>query len=186
LPSHLYAADFSDIMTSPENQSPTVSAGPFIFKEWVRDDHVTFVRNPTYWKGAPKIDALVFKNVQDPGARLAQFATGDLDLMGVEPAQRSAVEQMPHARLNSFESTGYMFLIPNLGNPANPQPGRDESGSLIEQDPHPILGDVRVRKAIAHSIDYDSIINNVMLGQGYRMAANVSSTLAWAYNATAL
>jgi peptide/nickel transport system substrate-binding protein len=28
LPSHLYAADFSDIMTSPLNEAPTVSAGP--------------------------------------------------------------------------------------------------------------------------------------------------------------
>ena len=36
LPSHLYAADFSDIMTSPLNDEPAVSVGPFTFQSWTR------------------------------------------------------------------------------------------------------------------------------------------------------
>jgi peptide/nickel transport system substrate-binding protein len=43
LPSHLYAADFSDIMTSPLNENPTVSAGPLTFQSWTRDDNITMV-----------------------------------------------------------------------------------------------------------------------------------------------
>ena len=44
------------------------------------------------------------------------------------------------------------------------------------------MGDVRVRQAIAHAIDYKSIIDNIRLGQGYPMAANVLPAIDWALN----
>ena len=70
----------------------------------------------------------------------------------------------------------------NLANPENPQPGLDENGEVIPQDPHPILGDKAVRQAIAGALDYDAIINDIYFGQGYRMAANVLPVVEWAYN----
>jgi hypothetical protein len=45
LPSHLYQADFSDVMTSPDNEAPRVSAGPFNFQSWARDDNLILTRN---------------------------------------------------------------------------------------------------------------------------------------------
>ncbi|MDQ3249787.1 MAG: ABC transporter substrate-binding protein, partial [Chloroflexota bacterium] len=69
-------------------------------------------------------------------------------------------------------------------NPANPQPGQDENGNLVEQEAHPILSDLNVRQAIAHALDYESIIENVYLNQGYQIASNVLPAVGWAHDAS--
>ena len=184
LPSHLYAADFSDIMESPLNTEPTVSAGPFKFQQWTRDDSTILVRNETYWEGAPPMDGMIFKVVPDPGARLAQLQTGEVDTTGLQPEQISTVEGNPDLQIFNFKDDGYDFIGLNLANPDNPMPGRDEDGNLVEQDPHPILSDLAVRQAIAHSLDYQAIIDQVYLGQGYQIAANVLPAVEWAYDAS--
>lgn len=182
LPSHLFAEDFSDVMESPLNEAPSVSAGPLLFKSWARDDNVVLERNTNYYKGAPYIDGWIYKVVPDPGARLGQLQSGEVDYIEAQPEQLTTVELDPNLNLYKFKDDGYSYIAMNLGNPENPQPGQDEEGNLIEQDPHPILGDINVRKAIAHSLDYDTIINKVYLGQGYRLAANVLPAIEWAYN----
>ena len=180
LPSHLYKADFSDI--SQYNENPPVTAGPFKFKEWVHDDHLTLERNADYWKGAPNMDGWIYKVVPDPGGRLGQLQNGEVDRIGIQPEQLTTVELDPNLKVFKYKDDGYDYIGLNMANPENPQPGEDENGKLIEQKPHPILGDRQVRQAIAYGLDYDAIINKVFLGQGYRMAANVLPAIEWAYD----
>ncbi len=182
LPRHLYAEDFSDIMDSPLNEAPAISAGEFIFNEWMRDDNTTVLRNDTYWKGAPNMDGWIYKIVPDPGARLAQLQTGELDLIGVQPEQLTTVQLDSNLNLHKFKDDGYSYIGLNQANPENPQPGQDEDGNLIAQDPHPILSDLAVRQAIAHALDYDTIISKVYLGQGYQIASNVLPAVEWAHD----
>lgn len=182
LPSHLYAPDFSDVMAAPENEAPRVSAGPLLFQSWERDDAIMLVRNEGYWEGAPHLDGTILRVVPDPGARLAQLQSGEVDFLEVQPNQIAAAEQDPDLARFRYDDDGFLFLSFNLADPGNPQPGRDEAGNLLPQDPHPILGDVRVRQAIAHAIDYQSLIDNIQLGQGRLMAANVLPMIDWAVN----
>ncbi len=182
LPSHLYAADFSDIMTSPLNEAPTVSAGPFTFQSWTRDDNVIMTRNEIYWEGAPNMDGMITRIVPDAGARLAQLLSGEVDVVGLEPTQLASVEGNPDITVFSANDDGYDYIGLNLANPANPQPGKDEDGNLIEQEPHPILSDLNVRKAIAHALDYQTIIDSVYLGRGYQIASNVLPAVEWAHD----
>jgi peptide/nickel transport system substrate-binding protein len=184
LPSHLYAADFSDIMTSPLNLEPTVSAGPLKFKSWTRDENIIMERNDTYWEGAPYMEGRIIKVVPDTAAQLTQLQNGELDRMGLDPDQVATAQTFANAKIFRFEDDGYDYLALNQANPENPQAGRDEAGNLIEQDPHSILGDVRVRQAIAHSLDYQTIIDKVYLGQGYQIASNVLPAISWAHDPT--
>lgn len=182
LPSHLYAADFSDIMTSPENEAPSVSAGPLVFNEWSRDEAVTMLRNDTYFKGAPHMDGMIFKEIPDAGARLAQIQTGEVDYLGVQPEQLTTLELDSRLEVYKFKDDGYSYIGLNLADPANPQPGLDEEGNVVDQDAHPILSDRQVRLAIAHALDYETIISRVYLGQGYPLASNVLPAVEWAYD----
>ncbi|MBI1294925.1 hypothetical protein GC175_08205 [bacterium] len=182
LPSHIFAADFSDIMTSAENEAPSLSAGPLIFQEWTRDERVTAVSNPDYFKGAPFMEGWIYKEVPDAGARLAQLQTGEVNLIGVQPEQLASVDLAPNLNVYKFQDDGYSYIALNQADPANPQPGLDENGNVVEQDPHPILSDKNVRKAIAHALDYQTIIDQVYLGQGYSLAANVLPAVEWAFN----
>lgn len=182
LPEHLYADDFSDIMESPDNEAPRLSAGPFSFQSWTRDDNVIVVRNDAYSDGAPTMDGQIYRVVPDAGARLAQLQSGEIDIVELQPSQLSAIEGNPAITRYSWNDDGYTYIGFNLGNPDNVLPGQDEEGNIIPQDPHPILGDKRVRQAIAYSLDYQSIIDDIFFGQGYLQPANVLPAVEWAYN----
>ncbi len=184
LPSHLYADDFSDIMENEMNEAPAVSAGPFVFQSWTRDDNIIVTRNDNYYLGAPYMDGMIYKIIPDPGAQLAALQSGEISTMGLQPAQVASVEGDPNINVYNFNDDGYDYIGLNLANPENPMPGRDEEGNLIEQDPHPILSDLNVRKAIAHALDYDAIIEQVYLGQGYQIASNVLPAVPWAHDDT--
>ncbi len=58
-----------------------VGTGPFMFKEWVPNDHVTLVKNPNYWDtaNAAHLDAITFKPYADQTAELNALQAGDID-----------------------------------------------------------------------------------------------------------
>lgn len=182
MPSHLYADDFSDIMDNPMNEAPAASAGPMVFQSWTRDDNIIVTRNDEYFLGAPYMDGMIYKIIPDPGAELAALQSQEIDVMALQPAQVDSVQGDSNINIYNFKDDGYDYIALNLANPDNPLPGQDEDGNLVEQDPHPILSDLNVRKAIAHSLDYDAIIDQVYLGQGYQLAANVLPAVSWAYD----
>lgn len=59
-----------------------VGAGPYTFKEWSNGDHMTFVKNPTYWQGPgkPYADSVVFKIIQDSTQALETVFSGSADM----------------------------------------------------------------------------------------------------------
>ena len=65
----------------PQGQD-MVGTGPFIFKEWVAGDHVTVVKNPTYWDkaNAAHLDQITFKGIGDSTAKLQALQSNGVDL----------------------------------------------------------------------------------------------------------
>src|SRR5262249_52519497 len=46
-------------------------AGPFTLKDWLRDDHMTFVRNPGYWAfQQPYLDQVTVRPIVDESQRI--------------------------------------------------------------------------------------------------------------------
>ncbi|MEM7335134.1 MAG: ABC transporter substrate-binding protein [Chloroflexota bacterium] len=195
IPAHAYDGDPLNIPESPENTAPSIVSGPFTFVEWVPDDHVTLAANPDFFGGQPNIDTWTFRVYADQSAELAGVLAGEIDYTGVGPQFVSVIEGAiaggEDLNINKFFNNSYNFVGYNLANPANPQNGwddLDEDGTYtegeppLEQDPHPVLSDNEVRRAIAFSIDYTGIINKVAFGQGGPTVANVWPSIGWAYN----
>jgi len=186
LPAHIYAQDFSDIMDSPENTAPSVVNGPFLFQEWVKDDHITLVRNPDYYLGAPKLEGYLWRIVPDATIGTQQLKTGEVDIYdGVEPKYMAELQAEASLTVFEYDDDGYVYVAFNMGDPANPQPRLDEaSGAVIEDHGvHPILSDVRVRQAITYATDRQAVIERVRFGLGIPMEANVIPAIDWAFNA---
>jgi peptide/nickel transport system substrate-binding protein len=162
----------------------TVSSGPFNFQSWQRDDNLIVARNDNYYQGAPNMDGMIYRVVPDAGTRLAMLQSKESDILRVQPNQIATVDQNPDLARYTWEDDGYTYIGLNLANPENPQNGRDENGEVIPQEPHPILGDKAVRQAIATALDYESIINDIFLGQGFRQVSNVMPAVTWAYDDT--
>ncbi len=59
-----------------------VGAGPFIMKEWVRDQQITFVRNPDYWdKPRPYLDTIVERIIPNRTTMASLLQQGQLDVI---------------------------------------------------------------------------------------------------------
>src|SRR4051812_9846699 len=69
LPAHVFQG--TDVLKNEASLSKPVGNGPFMLQEWVRGDHLTFVRNPNYWrKDQPYLDKIVVKIMPDSSARV--------------------------------------------------------------------------------------------------------------------
>jgi len=78
-PKHLYEG--TDIATNKYNNEP-IGTGPWKFKEWVRGDHITLVKNEKYWKkGIPYLDQMIFKIIPSASGRALAFEKGEVDLL---------------------------------------------------------------------------------------------------------
>jgi peptide/nickel transport system substrate-binding protein len=53
-----------------------VGTGPFMFSSEVQGQSLTLVRNPNYWRGAPKLATLILKPIPDPTQRIAALQSG--------------------------------------------------------------------------------------------------------------
>ena len=59
------------------NETP-VGTGPYIVKEWVRGDHITFVPNPTYFGEKPANTTFIMKWNKEAAARLLDLQAGNV------------------------------------------------------------------------------------------------------------
>jgi len=132
------------------NRAPTVSAGPFVFKEWESGSHLTFVRNDNWFGDKPKVDQIFFRFVPDNAAQMAAIKSGDSDI-GV---------YLGFDELPDVESSGTAVV------------GTDQGGYVeswfFNFDPkrsHPAMQDVRVRKAIVLATDREKITQDLLHGK---------------------
>ncbi len=164
MPKHLY--DGTDPLTNPHNTKP-VGSGPFKFQEWVKGDHLTLARNEKYFKpGKPYLDRVVYK-IMPSGARAAiAFERGEVDyFLNPSPLDVARLNKLGDVIVTDKGREGYATvetLIPNLTRAP--------------------LSDLRVRRAMAHAIDKNFLVEKLLFGMGAPATGPVSRMLAWAYN----
>ncbi len=181
--------DFSSIESYELNHAPAVSSGPFLYREWIPGDHITLVRNPSYFEGIPYLDGLVARVVPDKASQVQMLRTGELDLVErFDPRFRTEVELMEQLAVYKVLDDSYVYLGLQHGDPNSPQPRWLEdadTGEMVFNEAHgqhPILSDQRVRQAIDLGIDRRDIINQSAMGQGVPLYSNLLPSLSWAYN----
>ena len=82
LPKHLLEG--KDMQTDEYFHNP-IGTGPYKIQEWDEGQSITLVKNENYYKGAPKIDTIVFKIVPDDNAKALQLKSGEINLAKVTP-----------------------------------------------------------------------------------------------------
>jgi len=186
-PSHVFTSDpdfqFADLAEHPFSWEPTVFSGAFKFQEWVKDDHVTMVRNDAYWKGAPYLDGIVWKVVANETVEKEMMKAGEVDIIGLNAKYLTEMEQVPGLSIFKFFRTDYDYIGLQQGDPTDPQPRLNDDGSVNEDHGiHPILSKKEVRQALVYATDRMSIINKVKMGQAAPIEAHIIPTFGWAYN----
>ncbi|MGI8551491.1 MAG: ABC transporter substrate-binding protein, partial [Dehalococcoidia bacterium] len=123
--------------------------GPYKFVEYKKDDHINLIRNDAYWDkdaaGAalPYLDRLVYRPIVDNSQRLNSLRTGEIDFAdGIPGKDVEAIKKDPTLSYSQAPSLGYQDIALHSG--AEP------------------FKDVRVRQALAWSIDRQQVIDTIL------------------------
>jgi len=143
-----------DFKTWAFNRKPT-GTGAFKVTEFVTGDHITLDRNDQYWNtGKPYLDKIIVRIVPSSEVAMQLMKSGEADIMwNNTEADLPTLEKMSNVKLFSAPQPGGERLILNLTKPGDPSDNKT---------PHPILGDLKVRQAIAYGIDKQTIIDKLL------------------------
>jgi oligopeptide transport system substrate-binding protein len=129
--------------TRPEN---FVGNGPFALKEWKPAQKIVVVRSPTYWDHASvKLDEIHFHPVELADTEERMFRTGQLDI----------TYEIPRAKIATYEKEQPELLS------IQPYCGIYYYRFNTAREP---FDDVRVRRAMALSIDREALVKFVTRG----------------------
>jgi peptide/nickel transport system substrate-binding protein len=160
LPAHVLRAQLP-LARAAFNAAPTVGDGPYRFLSWKRGEGLRYAANPRYWRGRPAVAELAVRTIPDPSTNLLLLQSGSLDWNLIAPAQ------LPVVRGDS-----------NLGFRVVPTA---VVAGLAFNTAHAPLEDVRVRRALAMSIDRGAISRKITLGF-YSVTNMIQPQFSWAFD----
>jgi peptide/nickel transport system substrate-binding protein len=125
-----------------------VGTGPFRFREWRKGDAIVLERNPDYWGAPALLDRVTFRVVPDATTGLAALLAGDVDAFSNFPAPENLATLAHDPR--------FTVVV-----------GSTEGETLLAiNNARPPFNDLRVRRALAHAVDRNAIIQGAMYGYG--------------------
>lgn len=154
------------LATTPTN----AGSGPFMFKEWVKGDHLTVVRNPHYWQkdaqgqALPYLSSVTYRPITDGTVEYTNLQTGNIDVS--DTVSPNLVAQ---AKAN-----------PNLI--YKQQPSLSFGGFELNTKAAP-FDNVNVRQAVAWGVNREEILNTVLKGVGV-IADGPLSPSSWAFDSS--
>ena len=134
--------------TTPEqmNEHP-IGTGPFRFAR-MTPETVTLERFPECWEGVPYVERVVLREIPDATVRVLELMKGTAQLLinDVPPDMIPRFREHPSYAVVEDPGAVYSYIGFNL---------RD-----------PLLDDVRVRRALAHAIDRQKLVDTLWRGLG--------------------
>lgn len=161
LPAHILAR-YPDINRIPFNAKPTVSDGPFLFEQWQHGDRVTFVGNPAFFQGAPKLHRVEVNFIANDDTAVNLLRTHAVDYI-VQPSIQlyPLLRSIPQTRIAWVNPNGYEGMELNLS--------------------HEPISDPLVRRAIAAAIDKAGMAAKLTFGQAHVATGDIPDWM-WAFD----
>ena len=146
--------------------------GPFMLRRYEPDARTVLAANPHWWgrqskHGGGNLTEVTYAVIQSDATRMAALATGEADFVIDPPFQDVArLQQDKRLKFASTTDIGTQYL------------GFDQARAELESSD--IKGrnpfrDLRVRRAVYHAIDIDSIVAKVLRGQATPTGSFVSA-----------
>ena len=142
-----------------------LGTGPFKFIRYDNAQQVCDIEGfAEYWEGAPKLQQVRVRVIPDMNAMQAELQAGRVDIApmptSLSPDAVKRLEEDPNLQVKAFSGSNLVLLTINTASVP--------------------LDNVKVRQAIAHSIDRQSLIQKLLLGYG-KIAHSIIPEESWAY-----
>ncbi|MFE3329058.1 ABC transporter substrate-binding protein [Streptomyces sp. NPDC059176] len=157
VPKHVWdeVGDFSTF--NNDKRFPVVGNGPFVLTDFKVDQYIRLEPNKTFWRGAPKFEALVFKYYKDGDAAVSALRKGEVSFVSnLTPAQAASLDGSENIKVNDAPGRRFFALATNPG-------ARAKNGRKFGSG-HPALLDPAVRKALFHAVDRRALVDKVFQG----------------------
>jgi peptide/nickel transport system substrate-binding protein len=124
----------------------SAGSGPYVLQSWKPNESVTLVSNPDYYGGAPAMERVIVRHVQESATQRLMLERGDIDvarnlnpedIAGARAAEGIAIDDELRGRL--------MYISVN--------------------QKHEMLSKPEVREAIKYLVDYEGMQNSFLNGQ---------------------
>lgn len=157
LPEHVYGAGpLSGLRGSDVGRRP-VGSGRFRFARWDAGDRIELVADTANYRGRALLDRIVWTFAADPTAAIARVTAGEADFFeSIPPARAAAIDSLPTVRTFTYPVLQYAFMGMNL------------NARRASDAPHPVFGDVRVRRALTMAVNRPAMLANVFAGFGLK------------------
>jgi peptide/nickel transport system substrate-binding protein len=130
-----------------------IGSGPYKFVDWIPDDHVTVTANAEYWGGPPAFTDVTWRVLPEGSTRVAALQAEEIQVLVDLPSEQFEALNQGASRATEVRSvrTPYFRFFPE-----SPQGGGEP------------FADIRVRQAVNHAVNVDSIITNLLGNHGER------------------
>ncbi|WP_309545302.1 ABC transporter substrate-binding protein [Virgibacillus dokdonensis] len=186
IPEHIFAD--VPIAEIPEhaatlNAGEVIGTGPFKFTEMLEREQYVLEKNADYWKSEPYLDQIVWR-VVDQSVMLGLLESEEIDFIadpsGVPAPDFETVDALEHIEIMEQPDFGYQLM----GFKVNHRTDADVEAGAIEPDnwvPNEDMGELKVRQAMAHAIDRNALVDNLLYGHGSVINAPIAQQF-WAYD----
>ncbi len=157
-------------VSAPYSRNPEklIGAGPYLLREWEDGQYITMARNPNWWvdqqpENRPALhaypDSLVFRVINDQVTAMNAMKSELIDLLPSMDATAFVEE-----RENEYLQDRFRFETPSTFNIIY----------LALNNRDPLLDDKQVRRALAHVLDVESIVELAYAGLATRLSGPTS------------
>ncbi len=127
--------------------------GPYKIVEVELPKRVVLVKNPNYYtespKGKPSVSKIVVRTIPDINTQVAEFLSGRLDLLQTVPTDIAEdLAKNPNVRFEAAATMRCSYLVMDSAGRSGDTPFKK----------------LKVRQAIAHAIDREGIVKNLVRG----------------------
>jgi peptide/nickel transport system substrate-binding protein len=154
LPKHIWENIDPAEASSTYPNDEAIGTGPFTMGEYKKGEYCRLVANPDYFKGAPKIDEVVFKIFANENTAAEALKLGEVDILTkMSAVPFKSLEGQENIKTLYSNSAGFTEIVINHW---------DDPKSKA----NPLLKDKNIRKAMSYAIDRQYLIDAVTFGYG--------------------
>jgi peptide/nickel transport system substrate-binding protein len=150
MPEHIWQGIAPAAWRASDVAKHPVGSGQFRFVRWTPRTSVEVGADTGNYRGAPKLDRVVWSIAPDFQTALTRFLSAETDFFEVlRPENIPEVSKHPNLRVKTYNGLSYSFAQFNLRDPAN------------HARPHPIFGNRELRRALTMATDRTAIVRSV-------------------------
>lgn len=171
---YLKDVPFSKLKSSDKIRKNPLYYGPFKVSKVVRGQSVTWVRNPYYWRGTPKLKKITI-SVVSPNTASQSIKSKKFDVIDVVNSQWKEVKGTKGYNFVAKVPLSYDYMAYKVGK-------WDKKSGSVKMNKNSKMGNRYLRQAMAYAMNIDEVEKHYTQGLSFRVKTLIPEQFGDFYN----